>query len=270
MADRGLAASTPRAFYDELAYTYDLIYADWNASSRRQAAVLQRMLQAPPASRQRRLLDCACGIGTQLLGLAALGEHIVGTDISPTAVARARQEARHQRLDVHLAAADMQALPFADHSFDGLICADNSLPHLTTQADLDRALREMARVLRPGGDLLLSLRDYDLARRDRTTSTPPSVRQTAAGRVITFGLWHWHPDGEHYDLEHFQLLQHRDGRWDVRRRSVNYWALTQAQTDQALQAAGLHDIRWHQPPDSGFFQPVVTARTSRPARSRPA
>lgn len=250
-----------RHFYDDLADTYDLYYADWDASIGRQARALQQILRAiPRGERPCRLLDCACGIGTQLLGLAALGEHIVGTDLSPIAVSRARHEAHRRHLYPPVAAADMRALPFADHTFDGLVCADNSLPHLTTPADLTRGLTEMARVLRAEGMLLISVRDYDTARRQRQSSTPPSVRDTPRGRVITFQLWHWHDDGERYNLEHFQLLPADPDTWQVRRRSAIYWALTRTQLDHALHAAGFHRTQWHEPDDTGFFQPVVTAR----------
>ncbi len=196
-----------RHFYDDLAETYDLCYPDWDTNIGRQARALQQILKAlPRGKRSCRLLDCACGIGTQLLGLAALGEHIIGTDLSPIAVSRARHETHRRHLHPPVAAADMRALPFVDHTFDALVCTDNSLPNLTTPADLTRGLTEMARVLRTDGMLLISVRDYDTARRQRPTSTLPSVRDTPGGRVITFQLWHWHNDGERYNLEHFQLL----------------------------------------------------------------
>lgn len=120
--------------------------------------------------------------GTQLLGLAALGERIVGTDLSPAAVARVRNEAGRRGLRAPVAVADMRALPVADGAVDGLLCLDNSLPHLTTAPDLDQGLREMGRVLRPGGLVLISLRGYDVARRQQPTALPPTVRDTPAGR----------------------------------------------------------------------------------------
>ena len=62
-----------KSFYDHLASNYHLIFDDWEASIRRQAAVLGTILEREcgPASTVK-VLDCACGIGTQALGLAAL------------------------------------------------------------------------------------------------------------------------------------------------------------------------------------------------------
>ena len=59
----------PAAFYDALAEDYHLIFADWERSITHQAEVLARLLGAE----RRRVLDAACGIGTQAIGLAAEG-----------------------------------------------------------------------------------------------------------------------------------------------------------------------------------------------------
>jgi hypothetical protein len=57
--------------YDELAEYHHLIFADWNASIEWQASVLGPLLEREAGVRHLRILDCACGIGTQALGLAA-------------------------------------------------------------------------------------------------------------------------------------------------------------------------------------------------------
>ena len=162
-------------------------------------------------------------------------------------------------LDVGFAVADLRALPFANASFAAVVCADNSLPHLMTPADLHTGLREFARVLRPGGVLLVSTRDYDAIRARHPGAAAPSVRRTATGRVVTFQLWHWREDGERYDHEHFQVED--DGAdFRVSRRTSSYWALARSQLTAACTAAALDGVCWHEPRDSGFFQPVVTAR----------
>ncbi|MCM2414770.1 MULTISPECIES: class I SAM-dependent methyltransferase [unclassified Streptomyces] len=260
--------SSVRQFYDGLAADYDLMYADWEASVERQAAALSTLIGSvlpDGASLSYDVLDCACGIGTQSLGLAALGHRVTGSDLSPVAAARAVREAGARELRLPAAAADMRALPFRDGSFDVVVCADNALPHLLTPRAVLAALREMYRVLRPGGVLLLSTRPYDRLRRERPTSTPPQVKEGAGGRVVTFQLWHWQPDGERYDLEHFQLLPgaqaEQDGAdWRVRTRRTSYWALTQAQIVEFTARAGLREPVWHEPDESGFFQPVLVAR----------
>lgn len=250
-------------FYDQLAADYDLIYADWDAAVTRQGDALDALISEARGPGRHDVLDCACGIGTQALGLAARGHRVTGSDLSPVAAARAQREARARGLRFTAYAADMRALPFADRSFDVVVCADNSLPHLLTSVDVRAALDEMRRVLRPGGLLLLSTRPYDQLRRERPGSTPPQVRERPEGRTITFQLWHWHRDGERYDLEHFQLLPEEGPTWVTRTRRATYWALTQRETAGFAARAGFVETRWHAPEDTGFFQPVMVAKVSR-------
>ncbi|MEU4738779.1 class I SAM-dependent methyltransferase, partial [Streptomyces fradiae] len=84
---------TARYFYDDLAADYDLLYADWDASVARQGTALDDRVTRALGPGPHDVLDCACGIGTQALGLAALGHRVTGTDLSPVAAARAAREA---------------------------------------------------------------------------------------------------------------------------------------------------------------------------------
>ncbi|MGD1216867.1 class I SAM-dependent methyltransferase [Streptomyces krungchingensis] len=247
-------------FYDELADDYHLIYPDWDASTRRQGEALDALIGMEHAQ----VLDCSCGIGTQAIGLALHGHRVTGTDLSPRAAARAAREAGRRNLSLCTAVADMRYLPFADGRFDAVVCADNALPHLLTEQDVHAALAEMRRVLRPGGLLLVSTRPYDDLRRERPASMPPQVHGHADGadgeeRTVTFQLWHWHDDGEHYDLEHFQLLP-TGGEWRVQVRRTTYWALGRDRLATLAAEAGFVDPEWRLPQETGFFQPLLMAR----------
>lgn len=89
-------------------------------------------------------LDHCCGDGL----FASLGwpaeRFAAGCDLDGASIERARKRARHGRLDVCDAA---QRLPYADDSFE-LVFNNSALEHIP---DLDRALAEVARVVRPGG-----------------------------------------------------------------------------------------------------------------------
>src|ERR1700687_1796769 len=86
-------ADIVRDFYDELANHFHWMFENWEASIARQAAALGPILEREcgPAGSVR-ILDCACGIGTQALGLAGRGFHVTGADVSPRAIERARTE----------------------------------------------------------------------------------------------------------------------------------------------------------------------------------
>jgi arsenite methyltransferase len=92
-----------------------------------------------------RVLDVGFGGGGLLRALRARGAAAMGADVSRAAVARARSAG----IDAVLASVD--ALPFADASFDKAA----SLNSLYFWPDIRAALRELARVLKPGGRLVL-------------------------------------------------------------------------------------------------------------------
>lgn len=60
---------TTAAFYDVLSPFYHLIYPDWQASIARQAQALDSIIRSMGGPQRRTVLDAACGIGTQSLGL---------------------------------------------------------------------------------------------------------------------------------------------------------------------------------------------------------
>jgi SAM-dependent methyltransferase len=100
----------------------------------------------------RRILDAACGNGRYsrfLLAHADAGAHITAFDLSKNMLARARKRLASGR--VTFAVADLTRLPYGDATFDAAVCGW-VLEHLP---DPRLGLRELARVLRPGGKLLL-------------------------------------------------------------------------------------------------------------------
>lgn len=250
-------ASSP-AFYDDLAPVYDRLYPDWDTAIGAQADSLDRLLRRGLGAGPHRVLDSAVGIGTQALGLGRLGHQVCGTDSSEGAVGRARVEAATRGLTVSAAVADMRALPFADGAFDAVVCAD-SFAHLRSVADAATALGEMARVTRPGGMVIVSIRDYEAARRDQLPGTLPQVNRTSTDEMIAFQVWDWHADGRTYDLTHFFIASDGAG-WSVTTRQATLHAFTQAELLTAAHRAGLEDAAWHSAAETGYFQPVLVAR----------
>jgi ubiquinone/menaquinone biosynthesis C-methylase UbiE len=116
-----------------------------------------------------RLLDCGCGVGSITVGLAeavAAGE-VVGVDREPGQIELARQRAQEQRVtNVRFEVGNVYALPFPDASFDAAF-AHTVLEHLS---DPLRALKEMRRVLKPGG--IVGIKDPDYGTQLIEPSTP--------------------------------------------------------------------------------------------------
>ena len=102
--------------------------------------------------RSLRVIDIGTGTGALLPLLAAAAGEVVAVDNSAAMLTRARELCRREELDtVRFQHADIQALPFDDASFDAAYCS-MVLHHV---ARPDQALAEMARVVRPGGKVVV-------------------------------------------------------------------------------------------------------------------
>jgi glycine/sarcosine N-methyltransferase len=254
------ADESPAAFYDGLAGDYHAIYDDWWAGAKWHAGIVDKVLRSTGVDRGSDVLDCACGIGTQAVGLAHLGYKVTGTDISANAIARAGREAAARAIDLRLAVADMRSVHEVQPGpFDAAICCDNALPHLLTDADLDRALLSIRRTLRAGGVFLASVRDYDRLREERPTGIPSVVRDRPEGREIYGQAWEWLDGGERIRIQLF-FLRERAGAWTSEVHATTYRPITRAMLNAALERAGFVDVSWQAPAESGYYQPMVTAR----------
>src|SRR6202046_48919 len=184
-------AGTVQDFYDDLSSNYHLIFQDWEASIARQAAVLGPILTRECGSATpMTILDCACGIGTQALGLATAGFCVTGSDLSPRAIERARVEASARSLDLRLHVADMLHLDAVPGTgFDAVICMDNALPHFSSDENLTRAAAQVRKKLRAGGIFVASIRDYDHLIKERPVVQPPSssLMQGGVGSFFNCG-----------------------------------------------------------------------------------
>ncbi len=256
--------------YDELAEHYHLRYRDWEASIASQASVLAPILERAAGCERPRTLDCACGVGTQSLGLAALGFPVVGSDLSAPALARARREAAARRLEIELHEADMRDLSSVPGAgFDAVLAADNALPHLMTDVDLRQALGSIREKLRPGGALVASIRDYDKLREERPTVEPPSFFAAADGaRRFSHQVWEWTAE-DRYRL-HMYMTVEEEGDWRTLHFVSEYRALLRAELEAALAAAGFGEAEWIEAGrievgrieagQAGFYQPIMIAR----------
>ena len=96
---------------------------------------------------RRRLLDVGCGGGLLAEEFARLGFDVTGIDPAPESIATARAHAASSGLSIVYEVGAGEHLPFAAGAFDQVACCD-VLEHVD---DVDRVIREIARVLRPGG-----------------------------------------------------------------------------------------------------------------------
>jgi SAM-dependent methyltransferase len=249
-------------FYDRMSIEYHHNMGfDWEQAVREEGASLDRFLvdrvgRSDPYS----VLDCSCGIGTQAIGLALRGHRVHAADLSPVSVECARREAAAFGVSMNFSVADFRKLSAAiSDIFDVVISCDNAIAHCLEDDDLAAALASMKTRLRPGGLMLLSIRDYDALIADKPLFTSQHVQDRPDGRRIVFQLRDWASDGRRYRAHQF-LIKGIDGNYQLKHFETEHRALLRDEMTAAIRGAGYQDIRWHAPEASGYYQPIVTAR----------
>ena len=120
----------------------------------RERSFRERTLRPARLQPGESVLDIGCGTGS--LAIAAAGHagpgNVIGIDPSPEMIARARQKAARRSADVTFEVAYAQSLPFPDARFD-VVLSTVMLHHIPREGR-EAALREVRRVLKPGGRLL--------------------------------------------------------------------------------------------------------------------
>ena len=112
-----------------------------------QRLVLKLMGELPDA----RVFDVGCGDGALVCAAASRGAVVTGLDSDPAMLAAARMRADGAHVQAAFVEGRIEQIPFADASFDVVV----AVTVLCFVADASRAVREMSRVLRPGGRLVL-------------------------------------------------------------------------------------------------------------------
>ncbi|HLO68864.1 MAG TPA: methyltransferase domain-containing protein [Holophaga sp.] len=128
---------------------YFEIYKDKTQEAAEEGPGLASLLALPPGSR---ILDLPCGWGRLRPALEARGYQVLGGDLS--ALNLRRHLAEHPGPLVRM---DLRALPFRGGCANGVLCAYTSWGYFATDRENQLQLDEFARVLRPGGTLLLDL-----------------------------------------------------------------------------------------------------------------
>jgi SAM-dependent methyltransferase len=244
--------------YDEIASFYHLIYRDWNAAIVQQAAALDAIIRQHVGPPPQSILDVSCGIGTQALGLAALGHAVTASDLSSGAVERARREAAQRNLAIRFTVADMRrCAEVHGPGFDVVLSADNSIPHLLSDDAIREALGNFHQCLRPGGVTLLGLRDYGAEDRSSPRLVPYGFRSDGGDRYFVVQTRDW--NGDFYDVAMYFIREGRGSKpATVMAGSSRYYAVPIDRLVSLLEESSFIEIqRLDGVPVS---QPVLVAR----------
>lgn len=243
-------------FYDNLASHYDKLFSNWNNTIKEQADILDNIFKSCGYNKSCKILDCACGIGTQSIGLATMGYDVTASDISDCELMEAKQRAISNNADICFKNADFRELAKTfSNKFDIIIAMDNALPHMLTKQHLECAVKSIVNQLADGGIFVASIRDYDTLIKTKPPYSPPYIHKVDKGQRVSFQTWHW--KGDCYKL--VQYIIDDEKSLDVIKFECEYRAVLRDELTNILISNGCNVI-WQYPEQTGFYQPIVIAK----------
>lgn len=243
-------------FYDNLASKYDLLFKDWNASCKEQATVIKKILDCHGFDIGTKILDCACGIGTQSIGLAELGYDVTASDISENELNEAKRRCEDKELKIEFRRADFRELESTfSNSFDVVIAMDNALPHMLNKTELEKAIRSISGRIKKGGLFIASIRDYDEILKTKPLYSPPYMHETENGQRISFQTWNW--AGENYRFTQYIIEDEKS--LSVSKFECEYRAVRRDELYSILINNGFSKAKWLFNDESGYYQPIIVA-----------
>ena len=198
-----------RDFFDD---AYRFLYGDLlhPARTEHEVAAVCRLLRVGEGAR---LLDLCCGDGRHAVPLRRRGLEVCGVDASAVLLRRAEERSARVLPDdapcPRWLQADARALPLRSGAFDGAICLFNSIGY-AGDAGTAALLGEAARVLRPGGGLLV---ECDHRARAEAAARPRQERVRTAVGDVPVEVETWIEAGEQHAVFRWEERGERRQRW---------------------------------------------------------
>ena len=223
--------------FNDFTALYDRMFP-WEARLRREGPFFQQLFEARGV---RSVLDCACGPGRHVLEFARWGLAAAGSDLAPNMVAAAQAHARQAGAAVEFQVASFTELATAWGlaRFDAVVCLGNSLTLAPTDADVGRALGEMASVLRPGGVAVVHVFNWDKLAAEGLRIMP-ALSATVENRDVTL-LRVFHHRGEVIDL-HLVAMARREGGVETQIQTAAQRPVGPARLEEFARSAGFAQV----------------------------
>ena len=243
-------------FYDNLATQYDKLFLDWNETTKEQAIILSKIFTEYGFDKSATVLDCACGIGTQSIGLARIGYNVTASDIRDGEIKEAKRRTKEANLSIRFENADFRKLSEVfSGKFDIVIAMDNALPHMLSDEDLNNAVRSITDRIKENGIFVGSIRDYDSLIKTRPPYSPPYIHKTDNGQRVCFQTWDWQDDC--YKLTQYIIDDNEN--LAVSKFECEYRATQRKELTDLFISNGCSKVDWLFPEETDFYQPIIVA-----------
>jgi SAM-dependent methyltransferase len=190
-----------------------------------------------------RVLDCSAGTGELAVGLRLNGYDVTATDASDAMIERTRQlaGARGVALRAEVCRWEQLVEQGWSNSFDAVWCVGNSLSHAPGQAGRRAALGQMAGVLRPGGLLVLTSRNWELVRDEGSglRISDELVERDGRRALVVYG---WSLADSWDDQHHLDIavaIVEPAGKISNHIERLGFWPFRHENLDADIRAAGL-------------------------------
>ncbi len=266
--------------YDSLSSDYDR-FVNWPSRLAFEMPFIESQLAAlpKPPDHPLRILDAATGTGMHVLELAHRGYIADGADLSQGMIEYARRNAAIGRsvpaysrnaLESALASPQFQVAGFGELAaafrdslpYDAVLCLGNSLPHLLSLVEVERALSDFTACLKPGGLLLIQNRNFDavMLKRERWMEPQSFQEVDAAGNPqewVFLRFYDFLPD--HRIEFHVLTLQHQDGQpWQQKIDSTHLYPLRSPELLKALHDSGFETVTQYGGMNASPFDPLTS------------
>jgi glycine/sarcosine N-methyltransferase len=236
--------------YDDFSQDYDR-FVNWGSRLEVEIPFIEahlRELDLTEGSKHS-ILDAACGTGMHAIRLAQQGYLTAGADLSNKMVEKAQLNADRAGLKVLFRTAGFMHLQETfsgeiGYPFDAIICLGNSLPHLTSEADICNSLQDFGDCLKSGGLLILQNRNFDavLAKRERWIA--PQSRSEGNKEWLFLRFYDFDPDGL-ITFNIVRLSRESDSPWIQKLSTVRLFPLVKKKLEELLKESGFTDLRFY-------------------------
>jgi SAM-dependent methyltransferase len=233
------------SFYDAIAEYYPFFYRDWETQLQREGLGLRALFRNRGVNT---ILDASCGAGAQAIPLAQLGYDVTAVDPSYGMLRKLEAFAADYGVlhKIRYRLGDFLTLPaVVDGGFDALVSKGNALPHLLLDSEIEQAVDNFYMLLRPGGTLVIGMRDFAPFMRDRPRFIPGYFHEPDEEHeeeMITFDIWEWDDGPPVTATQNLYIVRGKDSQHEAMKRRVRFRPLSTDEVKVVLLEAGFEEV----------------------------